>query len=243
MRGAGGTPGGLGTLLLGAALLVAGCYLLLVRVMVTGGSWTLRGYHGFGLSLLPLLLGIGWLFFDGRSLVGWALTGAGALIILLGIVSNLAIYVRPTSLFDTLVTLGLLAVGIGDGALAAGPGAGLGRRASRRVRPGMRRPEAAMPTVGIGTAPLQPDVAAGATGAGERQDVQLRAAAGRAAGAGEPAFDPVLPYLDQQRLVRYRGRMHALLPSRVPVRYCAEPAGDRSSGAGLEAGESARCCA
>lgn len=113
MRGAGGTPGGLGTFLFGAALLVGGVYLLLARVMVSGGSWALWGYNAFGLSLLPLLLGIGWLFFDGRSIVGWALTGAGALIILLGIVSNLAIYFRPTSLFDTLIMLGLLAAGIG----------------------------------------------------------------------------------------------------------------------------------
>lgn len=113
MRGAGGTPGGLGTFLFGAALLVGGVYLLLARVMVSGGSWALWGYNAFGLSLLPLLLGIGWLFFDGRSIAGWALTGAGALIILLGIVSNLAIYFRPTSLFDTLIMLGLLAAGIG----------------------------------------------------------------------------------------------------------------------------------
>ena len=113
MRGAGGTPGGLGTFLFGAALLVGGVYLLLARVMVSGGWWSLWGYNTFGLSLLPLLLGVGWLFFDGRSIVGWALTGAGSLIILLGIVSNLAIYFRPTTLFDTLIMLGLLAAGIG----------------------------------------------------------------------------------------------------------------------------------
>ncbi len=53
------------------------------------------------------------LFFDGRSLVGWLLTGAGALIILAGIIANLQIYFRPTSLFDTLVILILLAGGLG----------------------------------------------------------------------------------------------------------------------------------
>lgn len=113
MRGAGGTPGGLGTFLFGAALVVAGGYLLLTRVMVSGGSWALWGYNAFGLSLLPLVLGIGFLFFNGRSLAGWVLTSAGMLIIVLGVVANLGIYFRPTTLFDTLLILGLLAAGLG----------------------------------------------------------------------------------------------------------------------------------
>jgi uncharacterized protein len=113
MRGAGGTPGGLGTFLAGSAMVVAGGYLLLTRVTVTSGLWMFWGYNAFGLSLVPLLVGIGILFFDGRSLIGWALTAAGAIIILVGIIANLQVYFRPTSLFDTLLILGLLAGGIG----------------------------------------------------------------------------------------------------------------------------------
>jgi hypothetical protein len=113
MRGAGGTPGGLGTFLAGSAMVVAGGYLLLNKVTVTSGLWQLWGYNAFGLSLIPLLVGIGMLFFDGRSLFGWLLTGAGALIILVGIIANLHVYFRPTSLFDTLLILGLLAGGLG----------------------------------------------------------------------------------------------------------------------------------
>ena len=113
MRGAGGTPGGLGTFLAGSAMVVAGGYLLLTRVTVTSGLWELWGYNAFGLSLVPLLVGIGLLFFDGRSLAGWLLTAAGALIILVGIIANLRVYFRPTSLFDTLLILGLLAGGLG----------------------------------------------------------------------------------------------------------------------------------
>jgi len=113
MRGAGGTPGGLGTFLAGAAMVVAGGYLLLARVTVTSGSWRFWGYDAFGLSLFPLLIGIGLLFFNGRSLAGWALTAAGALIILVGLIANLSVYFRPTSLFDTLMMLGLLAAGLG----------------------------------------------------------------------------------------------------------------------------------
>lgn len=113
MRGPGGTPGGLGTFLAGSAMVVAGGYLLLTRVTVASGLWQFWGYNAFGLSLVPLLLGIGLLFVDGRSVVGWALTAAGALIILVGIIANLHVYFRPTSLFDTLLILGLLAGGLG----------------------------------------------------------------------------------------------------------------------------------
>lgn len=94
-------------------MVVAGGYLLLTRVTVTSGLWMLWGYNAFGLSLVPLLVGIGVLFFDGRSVLGWALTAAGALIILVGIIANLHVYFRPTSLFDTLVILVLLAGGLG----------------------------------------------------------------------------------------------------------------------------------
>jgi uncharacterized protein len=113
MRGAGGTPGGLPTFLGGAAMLVAGGYLLLARVTVSSGYWAFWGYNAFGLSLVPLLVGIGVLFFNGSSPVGWALTAIGALIIVVGIVANLHVYFQPTSLFDTLLMLGLLAGGLG----------------------------------------------------------------------------------------------------------------------------------
>jgi hypothetical protein len=113
VRGPGGTSGGLGTFLLGLGMLVVGGYLLLARVTVGSGAWLLWGYNAFGLSLLPLLGGIGWLFYDGRSVGGWLLTAVGALIIVAGIIANLHIYFGPTSLFDTLVMLGLLAGGLG----------------------------------------------------------------------------------------------------------------------------------
>jgi hypothetical protein len=113
IRGAGGTPGGVGTFLIGAVMIVSGGYLLLTRVTVASGGWVLWGYNAFGLSLLPLLIGIGVLFFNGRSVLGWGLTAAGVIIIVAGILANLHIYFQSTSLFDTLVILGLLAAGIG----------------------------------------------------------------------------------------------------------------------------------
>ena len=113
MNGAGGTAGGVGTFFGGAAMVVAGGYLLLTRVTVAGGGWRLYGYDAFGLSLVPLLVGIGMLFFNGRSIAGWLLAAAGTIIIVVGIVANLHVYFQPSSLFDTLVILTLIAGGIG----------------------------------------------------------------------------------------------------------------------------------
>jgi len=113
IRGAGGTPGGVGEFFVGLAMAVAGGYLLTNQVTVTSGYWHLWGYNAFGLSLLPLIIGIGLLFFNGRSLIGWLLTIAGAVIIFVGILTNLEIYFRATSLFNTILMLVLLAGGIG----------------------------------------------------------------------------------------------------------------------------------
>lgn len=113
LKGAGGTPGGIGEFFLGFIMIVAGGYLLTNQVTVTSGYWHIWGYNAFGLALLPLLLGIGILFFNGSSLLGWLLTLAGTVIILAGILTHLNIYFRPTSLFNTLIMLILLAGGLG----------------------------------------------------------------------------------------------------------------------------------
>ena len=113
LRGAGGTAGGVGEFLIGLGMAVVGAYLLTNQVTVTSGYWYLWGYNAFGMTLLPLLFGIGILFFDGRSALGWGLTVIGVLIILVGVITNLDIYFRPTSLFNTILMLALLAGGIG----------------------------------------------------------------------------------------------------------------------------------
>jgi uncharacterized protein len=113
LRGAGGTEGGIGTFLIGFVMAVAGGWLLTNQVTVASGGWHIWGYNGFGLSLIPLVIGIAILFFSGRSIVGWLLAIAGAVIIFVGILTNLEIYFRPTSLFNTIMMLVLLAGGIG----------------------------------------------------------------------------------------------------------------------------------
>jgi hypothetical protein len=121
MQGAGGTQGGVGEFFLGLAMAVAGGYLLTSQVTVSSGFWGFFGPQTFGLSLLPLVVGCGLLFFDGQSRWGLGLLVAGALIVLLGIVMNLRIYFEPTSLFNTVFMLVLLAGGLGLVARALKP--------------------------------------------------------------------------------------------------------------------------
>jgi uncharacterized protein len=111
--GAGGTSGGYGQFFLGLVMAGIGAYLLLNQVEVTTTGWHFGGYNAFGLSLVPMLIGIGMLFFNGKSVLGWVLTVLGFGIILAGILMNMDIYFRRTSLYNTLVMLILLAGGLG----------------------------------------------------------------------------------------------------------------------------------
>ena len=113
IRDVGGTPGGLGHFLLGFAMACVGGYLLANQVTVVGSYWSFYGANTFGITLLPMLIGIGLLFWNGRSIAGWLLTAAGALFILAGVIANLHIFFRPATLFDTIVMLVLLVGGLG----------------------------------------------------------------------------------------------------------------------------------
>jgi hypothetical protein len=109
----GGTPGGIRHFLLGFIMACVGGYLLCNQVIVMGSYWSFYGANTFGITLLPMLFGIGILFWNGRSALGWLLTLAGALFIVAGVIANLHIYFRPATLFETIVMLTLLVGGLG----------------------------------------------------------------------------------------------------------------------------------
>jgi hypothetical protein len=113
IRNPGGTSGGLGSFLLGLVMAVAGGYMFIDRVTVYSSRWDFYGMNGFSLSLVPLLFGIFFLFFNGKSIIGWLLTLVGTVIIFAGIISSLNFWFRPTSLFNTLVMLVMLMGGLG----------------------------------------------------------------------------------------------------------------------------------
>ena len=80
----GGTSGGLGKFLLGFAMACIGGFLITHQVAIVGSYWAFWGGSTFGITLLPMLIGIALLFWNGKSVIGWLLTVAGALFILGG---------------------------------------------------------------------------------------------------------------------------------------------------------------
>jgi len=115
--GAGGTPGGVGEFFIGVAVTAIGFFLLFSQVQVHSSYWNFPFFGGagrsFGVSLVPLLFGIGILFVNGKSMVGWFLTVGGLLLILAGILVNLDIHFQGASLISTLIMFGCIAAGLG----------------------------------------------------------------------------------------------------------------------------------
>jgi hypothetical protein len=109
----GGTPGGIGHFVLGVIMASLGAYFLANQVSVVGSFWSFFGANTFGITLVPMLFGVGLLFWNGRSTAGWILTALGALFIFAGVLANMHIYFRPTSLFNTLIMLILVVGGLG----------------------------------------------------------------------------------------------------------------------------------
>lgn len=116
LRNVGGTPGGLPLFILGFCMAVAGGYLLTNQVSVQGGYFTFGHLDygtSFGLTLVPMLIGVFWLFANGRSFIGWLLVIGGAVMILAGILMSLQIHFRATTLYNTIGMLVLLFGGLG----------------------------------------------------------------------------------------------------------------------------------
>src|SRR4051812_22299559 len=109
----GGASGGVIEFFVGLAMAISGAYMLISRVVVASGFWNWGGYNSFGLSLVPFIFGVAFVFFNGRSMIGWILIFLSVIFIGSGILMNLQIYFQPTSLFNTVIMLILFAGGIG----------------------------------------------------------------------------------------------------------------------------------
>lgn len=119
-RGAGGTPGGAGRFFLGLAMMIAGGYLFLNSIQVH--NFFSLGYSLFafgpmrfttGMTLIPLILGVGMVFFNARNWLGWLLFLGSLVAICVGVIASLSFSMRTMSLFDLLVILVLLVGGAG----------------------------------------------------------------------------------------------------------------------------------
>ncbi len=115
IEGAGGTSGGIRTFMFGLGMTIAGGFLFVNHIQV-GHSYRFGYFFGrnaHGLILLPLIVGIGFMFFNSKSIVGWGLTGGGALIIFLSVITSLRLSFPRTSLYSFLVMMVLLVGGLG----------------------------------------------------------------------------------------------------------------------------------
>ena len=120
-RGAGGTPGGSLAFILGLIMATAGGYLLLDNIIVSnnwgwgaplyrfGGGFSVTG----GALLIPFMFGVGWIFYNARSVWGWILAGGSVAAIIFGVIINLSITMRTMSLLNLIIILVLMVGGLG----------------------------------------------------------------------------------------------------------------------------------
>lgn len=108
--------GSLVSFLAGVGVFALGAYMVMQNTVITSG-FRLSALFGrdisFGVTLIPLLLGIIVLFFNEKNILGWILFVGGILLILVGILMGLHIYFKPVSLVTAIIMYGCVAAGIG----------------------------------------------------------------------------------------------------------------------------------
>lgn len=101
----------------GIILFLIGGYLITQNTILYTNFSVLSDMLGFnmpfGLIILPLLIGIGILFFNSKSIFGWIALVFGILSILLGILMALKIHFKPVSLYYGILMYGMTAAGLG----------------------------------------------------------------------------------------------------------------------------------
>lgn len=105
--------------LIGLVLLGAGVYWVLNSFVVTFSWGSLWGSFGMstsvatGLMLVPLLIGIGLLFFMDHKWVGWVVVAIGILAILVTLLTSVRFRPLSASLWQYVVMFGMIAAGAG----------------------------------------------------------------------------------------------------------------------------------
>ena len=119
--GAGGTEGGAGRFFLGFIMMCAGFYMLLNAITIRSGFHMGLGIYHFsmmggqfnvtsGMIFIPLILGVGMIFYNARSMIGWLVSLGALASLIFGVISTLRMGFRPMSAFD-LITILVLAFG------------------------------------------------------------------------------------------------------------------------------------
>ena len=98
----------------GIVLLLIGLLMLFQHVRVGTGALAFLGLGsgGFGFVLLPLLVGIGWIFYNPKNKIAWFVTAFALVLIFFSILSSLIMYFPTMSLMSTLIMLLPLSFGV-----------------------------------------------------------------------------------------------------------------------------------
>lgn len=120
LKGAGGTQGGIGRFFIGLIMMVGGGYLFLDAIRVTQHFH--MGYAIYsmgslklttGMTLIPLIFGIGIIFYNSKNIFGWFLCTASLVMLLFGIISSIQFRIRAMSAFELIMILILMIGGVG----------------------------------------------------------------------------------------------------------------------------------
>lgn len=101
---------------LGVVLFCAGVFLVFQNTTITM-AWYTWSIGGMGLSqgvvIIPLLIGIGLLFYNSKSIVSWLVFILGIVFVLITIIMSVRIRFNPTSLLSYVFMFGAILAGTG----------------------------------------------------------------------------------------------------------------------------------
>jgi len=100
----------------GVILLGVGLFLLCNKVVVHSSwySWRLWGMNlSSGLVIIPLIIGIIWLFYNPKSIAAKIIIVLGAIFIVATIIMSVSIHFVTTSMFEYILIIGMCAAGSG----------------------------------------------------------------------------------------------------------------------------------
>ena len=105
---------------IGLVLLAVGLFMIFQNTTVSS-SWGMGGYFyhigGFGISngmiMLPIIVGIGMLFFMKKRIYGWIVLAIGIAFVLFTIFATTHIHWRTTSAYVFVIMFGMTAAGAG----------------------------------------------------------------------------------------------------------------------------------
>lgn len=124
LKGAGGTSGGFGQFFIGLIMMCGGFYMLLNAITVTSSFGMGMRIYGFsamgsmynittGMVMIPFMFGVGFIFYNGRNLLGWVLTLGSISAMIFGVISSIRFSMRTMTSFDLIVILVLAIGGLG----------------------------------------------------------------------------------------------------------------------------------